>query len=223
MKCDEYYPVCKRCLRGSRICTWNVKQKSRIGIDLNKITIYTEAGLPINPSTRPGLAPREQRALAFFRACTAGQLSGCQNSSEGWYNYLLQVGEREPAIRLGVIALGALHEEFEAKALSPPYSTYTALQAVPDTHPAVQKYNKALQLVSQAKSWQSRDVPLIACTIFAAFDTLRGRPEPALFHRCSGLKILSQNDFEPYSAIKELMACVFVHFDSENMELGKIA
>lgn len=195
-------------------------------VDMNKITIYTTSSsgtrLSKSPSPHPDATWNEQRAFAFFHQRTAYHISGCHNSGQRWFNYLLAVGESEPAIKHGVVALGSLHEEFEALA-RPPYASYTPLQTLPTTHLAVQQYEKALQLVAAAPPWQNKDTPLLACLLFSAFDSLRGRPEPALFHRCSGLRILSETSFDPQTPLKELMVCVFLNFDTENLELGEPA
>lgn len=224
LKCDEAWPVCKRCLRAGRTCRRDIAKPPRDHVDLDRITFYTStsasrSALSKSPSSHPDSTWNEQRAVAFFHERTAFHISGCYNSAHRWFDYLLAVGESEPGIKHCVIALGSLHEEFEALS-NPPYSSYTPLQTLPDTHLAVRQYEKALQLIAAAPSWQNRDTPLLACLLFAAFDSLRGRPEPALFHRCSGLRILSESNFDPNTPIVELMVCAFLHFDTENLELG---
>lgn len=223
LKCDETWPVCQRCLTASRPCRRDIPASSNTRADLDRITFYTSSAA--NSSLSKALSPHpdttwsEQRAVAFFHQRTAYHISGCNNSAHRWYEYLLAIGEAEPAIKHAVIALGSLHEEFESVS-SPPYSTYTPLRTLPESHLAVQQYDKALSLIAIASPWQNKDTPLIACLLFAAFDSLRGRPEPALFHRCSGLRILAETSFSATSPLTELMHCVFLRFDTENLELG---
>lgn len=132
---------------------------------------------------------------------------------------MLQVGETEGAIWHAVIALGALHEEFETRSGSHK-ANYTPLQTLSDDHLAVVQYNKAVNMVWRTTKWHSKHTPLLACLVFAAFDSLRGRPEPALFHRCSGLRILGESAIMSDHPLAGLLGCVYIHFDTENMELG---
>ncbi|ETN45686.1 uncharacterized protein HMPREF1541_09519 [Cyphellophora europaea CBS 101466] len=232
LKCDETWPCCRRCLKAARICRWatgDPRNLSSGGVDMDRITFYrstssSESKPSRSPSPHPDVTWDEKRAISFFHQRTAFHISGCNNSADRWFGYLLAVGETEPAIKHGVIALGALHEEFEALSLIQDrsrHSNYTPLQTLPETHLAVQQYSKAINLLAVAPSWSNRDIPLLATLLFAAFDSLRGRPEPALFHRCSGLRILGESSFSPSSPLMELLLCVFLHFDTENLELGE--
>lgn len=209
LKCDEAWPVCKRCLRAGRTCAREIAKPPSKNVDLDRITFYTtssdsRSALSRAPCQHPDSTWDEQRAVTFFQQRTAYHISGCNSSASRWFDYLLAVGEYEPGIKAGVIALGALHEEFEALS-RPPYSSFTPLQTLPEAHLAVRQYDKALRLIAASPPWQNKVTPLLACLLFAAFDSLRGRPEPALFHRCSGLRILGETHFDDNTPLVELM------------------
>jgi hypothetical protein len=174
--------------------------------------------VPRSPTTQPDATLDEKRALAFFQNRTAAQLSQRRRSRYHWLDHVLQVAEQEPVIRYGVVALGSVHEEFETSiaAFNP---GYTPFQPLPDSHLAMKHYREATAMVLGTRTWRNRETPLLACLILAAFDSLRGRPEPALYHRCNGLRLL--RDLRLDSSVSELLVCIFVDFDTENMELGQ--
>ena len=220
LRCDEDHPCCKRCLSASRVCTWPSSTGGSPNSDIGQIVIYEPGNVPRSPNSQPDATINEKRSIAYFLANTAAQLSSWPQSRDRWWSYILQISEAEPAIRHGIVAVGALHEEFEGSTVASP-SGYTPMQPLLESHLAVRQYNKALRMVWSASRWRNRDAPLLASLLFAMFDSLRGRPEPALFHRCSGLRMLKERDLEGGSPMKELILDIFIHFDTENLELGE--
>jgi hypothetical protein len=117
-----------------------------------------------------GLFPgndREHRSFQFFIARTAPELSGFFKT-EFWDRLLLQAAHHEPSLRHAVIALGSLHERFEAGDTS----VLRSNQDVVEGGFALQQYNLAIRhLVSPSiEVDQSIDVCLTSCVLFTCFE-----------------------------------------------------
>ena len=120
-----------------------------------------------NPRLGAWGGDEEQRCFDFFLNRTAVQLSGFW-SSDFWGCLLLRATHHQPAIRHAVIALGSLHERFEA-------GDKSFLNPVWDVREggfALKHYNHAIQqLIKPANEGkQAVDVCLIACILFACFE-----------------------------------------------------
>ena len=162
----------------------------------------------------------ERRCFDFFLNRTASQLSGFWDS-DFWGCLILRATHHQPAIRHAVLALGSLHERFEAGDTS-------VVNPIWDKREggfALKQYNHAIQqLIKPASQGQQAvDVCLIACLLFACFEVsrsssphsfqeetwrernlvivsyrltdlkaLRGHHGSALSHITSGVKILSE-------------------------------
>ena len=161
----------------------------------------------------------ERRCLDFFLNRTAIQLSGFWGSGF-WDCLIIRATHHEPAIRHAVLALGSLHERFEAGDRSVVNPVWDKMEG----GFALKQYNQAIQqLIKPASEGQrSIDVCLIACMLFACFEvsrcinlhhfaeamggrvlvtvkfwltvpkTLRGHHGSALSHIKSGVKILTE-------------------------------
>ena len=162
----------------------------------------------------------ERRCLDFFLKRTAIQLSGFWGSGF-WDCLIIRATHHEPAIRHAVLALGSLHERFEA-------GDRSVLNPVWDKTEggfALKQYNQAIQhlIKPTGEGQRAIDVCLIACMLFACFEvsrpirlyisqtrdvsgqgsvtvkywltipkTLRGHHGFALSHIKSGVKILTE-------------------------------
>jgi hypothetical protein len=140
----------------------------------------------ITPDIYSSTTAKEQRALVFFRTKMAIELAAHYVTSELWCRYILQMVLCEPAIHHAVVALSSIHERFGADGNGDPLKLHFALR----------NYGKAIQLIAQPATdypvWQSKDTPLLACTLFGAFESMSNHFESALAHRVSGLKILAE-------------------------------
>ena len=110
---------------------------------------------------------KERRCFDFFLNRTASQLTGLWDS-DFWSCLLLRATHHHPAIRHAILALGSLHERFEA-------GDSSVLNPIWDKQEggfALKQYNYAIQqLVKPAsESHQAVDVCLIACMLFACFE-----------------------------------------------------
>ncbi len=113
---------------------------------------------------------QERRCYDFFLNRTASQLSGFWDS-DFWGCLILRATHHQPAIRHAVLALGSLHERFEAG----DNSVTTPIWDKGEGGFALQQYNQAIQhLIKPAsKDQQAVDVCLIACMLFACFEVSR--------------------------------------------------
>ena len=120
-----------------------------------------------NPTYRTRGNHEERRHFDFFLNRTASQLSGFWDS-DFWSCLILRATHHQPAIRHGVLALGSLHERFEA-------GDSSVLSPIWDKGEggfALEQYNLAIQhLIKPAsKDQQAVDVCLISCMLFACFE-----------------------------------------------------
>lgn len=109
----------------------------------------------------------ERRCFDFFLNRTAPQLSGFWESNF-WSCLILQATHHQPALRHAVLALGSLHERFEAGDMS-------VMNPIWDRGEggfALKQYNQAIQQLIKPASegHQAVDVCLIACLLFACFE-----------------------------------------------------
>lgn len=113
LKCDEEKPECLRCVSISRKCARQpfkaaVKRSAKELVMIN----YT-SNFPSAISSAVSRNSKEQRYSDYFRTGTAPDLLSCFNS-ELWSLYVLQLAHNKPAVRHSIIAIGYLHEQFEA-------------------------------------------------------------------------------------------------------------
>lgn len=94
----------------------------------------------------------------------------------------------EPSLKHAVIALASLHERFEKGDRSILKSNKDILEG----GFALQQYNKAIQHLIKQPEKPSFDTSLVACVLFACFESLRGHHGSALSHIRSGVQILTQ-------------------------------
>ena len=109
----------------------------------------------------------ERRCFDFFINRTASQLAGFWDSNF-WGCLILRATFHQPAIRHAILALGSLHERFEA-------GDGAVINSIWDNREgrfALKQYNQAIQeLIKPTTGGQPAvDVCLIACIIFACFE-----------------------------------------------------
>ncbi|KAI4196594.1 MAG: hypothetical protein LQ350_006466 [Teloschistes chrysophthalmus] len=129
----------------------------------------------------------ERRSFAFFEARTITDLSG-YFPSEFWKRLVPLATYHEPSLKHAVIALASLHERFEKGDRSILKSNKDILEG----GFALQQYNKAIQHLIKQPEKPSFDTSLVACVLFACFESLRGHHGSALSHIRSGVQILTQ-------------------------------
>ena len=158
------------------------------------VTPSKNKNLALPPESRALLVPGRQlfalpdaakarRALDFFQQRTAPQLSGYFDGSF-WSGLLLQLSQSEPAVRHAMMAVSAVHEQFETSGQS------TAVMQLESF--ALQEYNQAIGSLQRhlASHEGSVRLPLLACVLFVCLEFLRRDVDAALAHMQSGFGIL---------------------------------
>lgn len=196
VKCDEKRPDCEKCTGTGRKCDgYSVVYGDPK--PTNGICAVAEPGnsamvvLP-RPVFNTQGSEEERRCFDFFLNRTVSQLSGFWHS-DFWDCLVLRATHHQPAIRHAVLALGSLHERFEAG----DNSVMNPIWNKGEGGFALKHYNQAIQQLTKPASEGQRalDVCLIACMLFACFETLRGHHGSAVSHVTSGVKILSEVEF----------------------------
>ena len=209
VKCDEQKPNCFRCTSTGRKCD---------GYQFD-ITPGQSGRLVHNISlVLPGTL-QERRAFEFFRSCTVTELCG-YFPDEFWERNVLQASFSHPAIRHGVIALGALHEGY--KAVLQPETKIDDL-----VYFALRQHTKGLSNLGKSLSSgnQQTQVALMSCIVFSCFDRLTSDIDSAITHLRSGLEILRNtplSDSYNYFRILKRMTMESVSFLDADKEEKKL-
>ncbi|KAF4636203.1 hypothetical protein G7Y89_g1895 [Cudoniella acicularis] len=171
-------PKCKRCIKARRTCEWCPPPSTHEQPRSLLAPSYA-------PSPLPAVGHDERQVLFFFANFSAPGLSG-HFSSDFWQRRILQVSLAEPCIRHAVIAIGALHQHFNASQLVPTSQHHSSLQF------ALRQHTKAISHLQQILVTQADrpELALMACILFVCFDSLFGNYQSALIHLRSGLNIL---------------------------------
>ncbi|PYH49723.1 Zn(II)2Cys6 transcription factor domain-containing protein [Aspergillus saccharolyticus JOP 1030-1] len=201
IKCDETRPSCLRCTSTGRKCD---------GYGTNTLSL-TNTSLP-----RPTLSlaafmharsEREVRSFQFFYEKTVFSLAGyC--GSELWSRSVLQVSQYEKPVWHALVALGALHENFENDRQIPGFwfsrEGHDAF--------ALREYLEAIRaLLSPSSSGSSLslhgsgthegrltvDVCLISVVLFVCYEIMSSHYVAAVNHIRSGVKILGEVTYDP--------------------------
>ncbi|KAL8977385.1 MAG: hypothetical protein Q9205_006801 [Flavoplaca limonia] len=136
----------------------------------------------------------ERRSFAFFKDRTLAEISG-YFPSDFWERLVPLATFHEPALRHASVALASLHERFEKG----DRSILKSNKDIAEGGFALQQYNKAIRYLINPPGGDkgpALDTSLVACVLFACFETLRGHHGSALSHIRSGTQILNQVDEE---------------------------
>ncbi|BCR98828.1 Zn(II)2Cys6 transcription factor domain-containing protein [Aspergillus luchuensis] len=198
VKCDETRPSCRRCTSTGRKCD---------GYATNLTSTLTTTILPRPSHTLTGFryatGARDIRSFQFFYEKTVFSLAGyC--GSELWSRSVLQVSQKEKPVWHALVALGALHENFEnGQQIPGPWFSRKSH----DTF-ALQQYLAAIRallrpsedsgspsstyVISSHGATLSVDVCLISCVLFVCYEIMSAHYVAALSHIRSGMKILGE-------------------------------
>ncbi|KAL8868452.1 MAG: hypothetical protein Q9198_008173 [Flavoplaca austrocitrina] len=136
----------------------------------------------------------ERRSFAFFKDRTLAEISG-YFPSDFWERLVPLATFHEPALKHASVALASLHERFEKG----DRSILKSNKDIAEGGFALQQYNKAIRYLINPPGGDkgpALDTSLVACVLFACFETLRGHHGSALSHIRSGTQILNQVDEE---------------------------
>jgi hypothetical protein len=128
-----------------------------------------------------------------------------------WSRTILQLSHAEPAIRHGVLALSAMHEQYDA--VEPAAAGAFAAGAF-----AFAQYMRAV-VCSKAmlRTYQGGraglEKVLVACIVFTCYENLAGNHRTASMHLHNGLRILEQSGQRERTAVAHLL----LRFDLQAM------
>ncbi|PYI03917.1 hypothetical protein BO78DRAFT_471685 [Aspergillus sclerotiicarbonarius CBS 121057] len=137
----------------------------------------------------------ERRCFTYFQTHSVPRMVGFFDS-ELWQRLVLQMSQAETAVCHAAVALGALHEDSEARGMP--------LQKVDldrNNHHrfALEQYSKAiaaLQRRLQSNDPQARLAVLMCCVTFIFFEYLQGNRGKAFAHLQNGLHVLANHKGE---------------------------
>ncbi|KAL2071136.1 hypothetical protein VTL71DRAFT_12371 [Oculimacula yallundae] len=178
VKCGEEKPFCKRCTSTGRKCDGYAPQS-----DSNESLQKQTPSRPLSGTEDPA----EQRLLYFFSTYTAPSLSGFF-SNDFWERRVVGASHGEPSIRHAVIAIAAMHQEFNERRRQDGMGDTSNLQAF-----AFRQYTKAISSLHHLMTtcMPPLDLTLTSCILFASIDCLLGNHASAIIHLKAGLRILA--------------------------------
>ncbi|GLA55118.1 hypothetical protein AnigIFM63604_001607 [Aspergillus niger] len=199
VKCDEARPSCLRCTSTGRKCDGYATTNTNSTLTATVLPRPSQALTGFRYAT----GERDIRSFQFFYEKTVFSLAGyC--GSELWSRSVLQVSQKEKPIWHALVALGALHENYENSHQIPgPWFN----RKRHDTF-ALQQYLAAIRallrpsedtgspsstyVTSSHGGTLSVDVCLISCVLFVCYEIMSGHYVAALSHIRSGMKILGE-------------------------------
>lgn len=202
VKCDETKPFCLRCTKFGRQCDGyepNVKSPKNL-LQPKALVPACSARVTIPPTPRRENFNTEQEHAYFRLFCerTSITLAGDFDKSL-WNRVILQACEEEPALRHGVIALGALDKTWDATTMARFANGYRPDMAAGDVHHtfALQQYGKSVRKMREniARGNINMRKTLIGCLLAVCFESFHGNTQAAMLQARSGLKLI--NDWLP--------------------------
>ncbi|RAK97059.1 Zn(II)2Cys6 transcription factor [Aspergillus ibericus CBS 121593] len=201
VKCDETPGACRNCTSTGRKCE---------GYDQYRLpmrwssTPRTSRNLAIS---LPGMTSDERRCFRFFGHHTVSMMVGYAES-EVWQQLVLQMSQSEPAICHAVVALSAIHQEYEGKGMTvkPDHRAHRF---------ALEQYGRAMSRLCsriQSNDPQVREITLMCCIIFVVLELLEGEYKNAFAHLRQGLGILDAHSGHT-SATERSLAQAFLHLN----------
>jgi hypothetical protein len=193
VKCDEVYPVCRRCVSTGRTCdgygVWGGGESSSVytyGPTVSRNSTFFPRSSYISFLV---ISNEENELFDWFKSRTVGKLPG-SFISDFWTTLLLQATLSEPAVLHAVLAMTSVHKGGVINA-----DHQQSRNSVPDKLEQVtlQHYLKAISHLQPhflAKDRASIRIALITCIAFISLDFLRGYFATAQIHLQNGLKLL---------------------------------
>lgn len=172
VKCGEERPTCTRCAKSNRVCHWGPRRISWAAVCDSK---------PCSPlALLPTTSAEGYTAFEYFVRRTVRQLVGTWGDSR-WMSTIVQCAVADPGIQQVTIALGALQRLHEFGAGCQQY--------------ALAQYVEALRTVRAciAQTHHVREIFLLACVLFCAFECMTYHPDSAMSHLSSGFNLALQH------------------------------
>ncbi|RAH69095.1 Zn(II)2Cys6 transcription factor domain-containing protein [Aspergillus aculeatinus CBS 121060] len=201
IKCDETRPSCLRCTSTGRRCDgYHTTSLSPMVLSLPRPSL--------SPATLTyARSEREIRSFQFFCEKTVFSLAGyC--GSELWSRSVLQVSQHEKPIWHALVALGALHENFENDRQIPGFwfsreghDTFAVKEYLAAIRallgPSDSASSPSLHMCGSHDRRLTVDVCLISCVLFICYEIMSSHYIAAVNHIRNGVKILGQVTYDP--------------------------
>lgn len=211
VKCDETPIACKNCHSAGWKCDGYDENRlphlsggSCTNKNITATIIRSEPSfsLHLNTTPLPGGNSNERRGFVYFQFWTVPKMSSFFDTHL-WHNLVLPMSHSERAVTHAVIALGALHEDIEARGVPLSRAELTNHRQ----RFALEQYTRALSLLSSHRHVNDpklRGVVLTCCLLFVMFELLRGLYDEAFVHLQQGLslvKAFKEVDTQPQSPL----------------------
>lgn len=187
VKCDECKPICNRCQKSSRACSYQ-NQQPVISEDIS-LQINLQYSAPRSPLVKIRfLSDTEKWSFDSFREISDSGLG----DGLGWPelgSVVIQNSESDPALRHAVIALGALHWHTLRK-FGGSKSKTNDRQLLPL---AYEQYHRAIRLLRsqlQQGNGPSVEASMLSCMVLIVFDFMQGNYRAAGIHLTGGVALL---------------------------------
>ncbi|EEA26305.1 conserved hypothetical protein [Talaromyces marneffei ATCC 18224] len=202
VKCDESYPVCRRCSSTGRTCdgygVWGGGNKSNRSSCDGDIVPSTSSSPNDTCNTilpRPGyvsffVASREDKeCFDWFERRASPKLRGSFDS-EFWSKLILQASINELAVRHAVLAVSFIHRKGSLNILDARIEEETIGQVEQVSLRYFARSINNLQHHLSSNTQASLRIVLITCIIFTTLDLLRGHFETAQIHVKNGVYLV---------------------------------
>ncbi|EPE27722.1 hypothetical protein GLAREA_04513 [Glarea lozoyensis ATCC 20868] len=169
-------------------------------------------------SNFPNTSQDEKRIFHNFANFSVSSIAG-QFSSPFWERRVLQISLSESCVRNAVVAIGALHENFNKQSLLTTGHQDSQSCTFALRHHAMATRDLA-RLLSASQQW---DLALTACILFVCFENFLGNHQASLTHLRAGLHILRciheagttlseswKKEFSPLLMRLGIQACLFL-------------
>jgi hypothetical protein len=123
---------------------------------------------------------RDEFHLEFFARVTAPKIAGFYDDVDFWRSTVVQLGHREPAVRLAIQAVSALHAEVEK---------LEGNRVLQIDYAILNDYNTAIRHLVQGSS-DPMYVKAVVVALFVCLEFLAGNEDAASIHINGGLKLL---------------------------------
>lgn len=129
---------------------------------------------------------QERRIFHRFQVHTIPAFAGGSEATF-WNGLVLRIGQQEPVVRNAIIALGALHEDYQVRG-----GVYSKDQiAEPGHQLALHLYGKALRQLNERLNRGNRTsakLAIIVSVLFTCFEVLRRNNMAAVLHYQAGMR-----------------------------------
>ncbi|ETN36548.1 uncharacterized protein HMPREF1541_08826 [Cyphellophora europaea CBS 101466] len=209
IKCDESKPSCLRCTSTGRKCdgyefpkkTQTEPQQGRSSLSppTKRPTVsYTGLILPASLSQPFEGTLQEKRIFHRFQVRSIPSFIG-GSEANFWTKVVLKAGQQELVVRNAIIALGALHEDYQIRS-----GKYDA-QLIEDQsyRDVTLLYGKALRQLNQRLNEPTKEnakIAIICSILFACYEVLRRNNMAAVVHYQQGMRQLMRQMTLPPAA-----------------------